>query len=202
MHLSITHYSRTIANKLKSFFLIVTFNLLALLTIPAFADTLETFHKNSNEIEAIENWIFKEYPKAMSEQLASSTASHIVFTSASTGIPIDILVGLISIESGFRLKVKSREGALGLTQVMPKYHRKKLIGKNLFKPEDSIAVGATILNDCMLSAKQNLRGALKCYNGATGPKGNRYADIVVSKIREFKSFARYNYRMPFRLAIK
>lgn len=87
-------------------------------------------------------------------------------------IPYDIILGLISIESGFRSDLVSSAGACGLTQVIPEWHQDRMekIGTSqLFGPYSSIAVGIDYLNELRTGvAKGDIFNALRCYNAGPG----------------------------------
>jgi len=50
-------------------------------------------------------------------------------------------------ESGFESTAKSKQGAKGLMQVMPKYHREKISSRNPYDVVVSIDVGARVLRE-------------------------------------------------------
>lgn len=80
-----------------------------------------------------------------------------------------LLLGMIAAESGFKRRAVSSHGAMGYYQVMPRYHRSKINGRNVMDTAVNIQVGTMILNDCFKRAGTEYR-ALACYNGATKPK--------------------------------
>lgn len=89
-----------------------------------------------------------------------------------------LAIGLIASESGFRKNAISSEGAVGYTQVLPKYHQDKIRGRNIYDMSVNIEVGMKILGDCT-RAKKNLNAALGCYSGSTTQdKAAKYANFV------------------------
>lgn len=78
-----------------------------------------------------------------------------------------LVIGLIAAESSFNRKARSAHGAMGLTQVVPKWHRDKIKGRNLFDPSINIEVGLKVLSACLKKYNRNTNRALACYNGAT-----------------------------------
>ncbi len=105
------------------------------------------------------------------------------------GIESELILAIISVESGFRAHVIGPGGASGLMQVMPNVHARKVsaIGgrQALLNPAHNIAVGAQILADCLKSSRGNVRGALIRYNGHPRHK-YRYADNVLRKYNLFR----------------
>ena len=76
-----------------------------------------------------------------------------------------LIVSLINTESKFIPWAKSTEGARGLTQVIPKWHRDKIKGRNIEHIETNIEVGIQVLADCLDKHRGRLRRALNCYSG-------------------------------------
>lgn len=76
-----------------------------------------------------------------------------------------LILAIIATESSFNAKALSRRDAAGYLQVIPKWHRDKIKGRNIWNMEVNIEVGVKILNDCRRKYS-SLRNALGCYNGA------------------------------------
>lgn len=76
-----------------------------------------------------------------------------------------LLFGLINQESRFRTTARSNYGAVGLMQVVPRFHRDKLSGRSPTNIETNVEVGSWILADCLDAAKGRINPALKCYSG-------------------------------------
>lgn len=80
-----------------------------------------------------------------------------------------LVLAVIEKESSLKDNARSNYGAVGLMQVVPRYHLEKL--KNGEKsqaflvPETNIRVGTQILSDYMLKNNGNLKKALKKYSG-------------------------------------
>lgn len=96
-----------------------------------------------------------------------------------------LLLGLIAAESSFKASVVSPMGAVGYTQVVPRYHQDKIKGRNITDPDVNIQVGAKILRDC-LDTHRSRKRALGCYNGVRDPRGiERYAKHVLKHVELF-----------------
>lgn len=96
-----------------------------------------------------------------------------------------LLLGLMAAESSFNPTAVSPMGAVGYTQVMPKYHQDKIKGRRLTNASVNIQVGAKILRQCMNKHKSRSK-ALGCYNGATDPKDvQRYVKHVMRHVQMF-----------------
>ncbi|MFN3603474.1 MAG: lytic transglycosylase domain-containing protein [Leptonema sp. (in: bacteria)] len=85
----------------------------------------------------------------------------------------DIIYALMRQESMFREDAISRSGAIGLLQIMPKTgvwlaEKLKRENYNLFKPDDSIDLGAKFFSDLLRSYGNDFHWAAIAYNGGPG----------------------------------
>ena len=90
-----------------------------------------------------------------------------------------VMVSLIFVESRWSPRAVSRDGACGLTQILPRYTAgfrnrfgKKLTCKQLFDSETSIRRGTKILSSYNA-------GPRRCRRGIAKNKGHRYAKKVL-----------------------
>lgn len=79
-----------------------------------------------------------------------------------------LIMAVIKVESSCRANARSRAGAVGLMQVMPKVHRRLIRGRPLARPEVNIEVGTAVLKQYLASSR-SLGQALRRYSG--GAKG-------------------------------
>ena len=85
-------------------------------------------------------------------EYACKHMSTVVAAAEATNVKPEILVALIHHESRWKPKAKSKAGACGLTQVLPKYTGSKKVGnpkytcKQLFDPTTSIWAGSRVLS--------------------------------------------------------
>lgn len=102
-----------------------------------------------------------------------------------------LVLSLIDSESGFRQHIKSPVGAVGLTQVMPKYHKEKIAalrrteGTDIFSITGNIKVGTQILRDYINLAGGNLQKGLQMYNGSSKDSKKRYSNKIMSKMKVY-----------------
>lgn len=75
-----------------------------------------------------------------------------------------LIIALINTESKFRPWAKNKSGARGLTQVIPRWHRDKIKGRDIMHIETNIEVGTKVLVDC-LNRNKGMKNALRCYSG-------------------------------------
>lgn len=103
----------------------------------------------------------------------------------SSNINPHLILAVIKTESGFRYKARSIEGATGLMQVIPKWHKDKIKNRNPTDMKVSIEVGTKILSDCLIKYNGNNLKALNCYSGGGGKK---YFNKVVSYKKVITAF--------------
>lgn len=105
-----------------------------------------------------------------------------------------LILAVISVESRFDPTAQSNMGAMGLMQVMPRWHADKLeaVGgeERIFELEPNIMVGARILKEYLLPTGE-IADALQRYLGATSEEmANEYADKVTREREIFDYVAR------------
>jgi soluble lytic murein transglycosylase-like protein len=108
-------------------------------------------------------------------QLAEMTAR----SSAKTGLPANLLAAEIAVESTCNPLAVSRDGGVGLLQVMPRVWAGKYDNfrdKNLLKAEDSMEVGSEILAENI--RQYGTRDGIRRYNGS-GLDAEAYAVKVI-----------------------
>lgn len=101
-----------------------------------------------------------------------------------------LFLGLIAAESSFKRKAKSNHGAIGYTQVVPKWHKDKIRNRDLFNTQVNLEVGALVLKGCLDKHNQVVKKALHCYNGAlTLAKQQQYVRKVTTRQQELTAHA-------------
>lgn len=95
-----------------------------------------------------------------------------------------LILAVISIESRFNPVAESTMGAKGLMQIIPKFHKEKLIGHGgdeaLLDPEINILVGAQVLREYMRRFG-GIETALQAYAGAFEEPTSQYSKLVLSE---------------------
>lgn len=122
---------------------------------------------------------FKVSPE-LSRRIVSSAYSE----AKQVGVSPQLLLAIMERESGFQPNAKSSVGAVGLMQVMGKYHAHKLGTPNvdLTHPETNIKLGAKVLQEYVNLAGGNLQRALKNYSGGA----RNYANKVLGTYQSLK----------------
>jgi soluble lytic murein transglycosylase-like protein len=91
-----------------------------------------------------------------------------------------LVLALIAVESRFNPVAQSEQGALGLMQIIPRFHRDKLDGARdgvLLDPRRNIELGTRVLKEYIRRAGNEDSG-LQLYNGAAADTTQAYAGRV------------------------
>jgi soluble lytic murein transglycosylase-like protein len=95
-----------------------------------------------------------------------------------------LVLAVISVESRFNPIAESVVGAKGLMQIIPKYHRAKLLALGgeevILDPEANILVGTRILQEYVYRTG-TLEAGLQFYNGAFWDGSAQYAQKVMAE---------------------
>ncbi len=95
-----------------------------------------------------------------------------------------LILAVISVESRFNPVAESTFGAKGLMQVIPKFHKEKLVRHGgddaLLDPEINILVGAQVLREYM-KRFGGTESALQAYAGAYEEPTSTYSKLVLSE---------------------
>ena len=99
------------------------------------------------------------------------------------GVDPILVLSIIATESSFNPRARSKVGALGLMQAMPRYHQEKLdrwgmSSQDLYNPHQNIRIGTEILSEYMEISRGNTTTALQRYNGSLSDKSRRYSNKV------------------------
>jgi soluble lytic murein transglycosylase-like protein len=103
------------------------------------------------------------------------------YEASRVGLPPELILAVIEVESNFDRYAVSVAGALGLMQVMPFW--KDEIGRpddNLIRLETNLRYGCTILRFYYDKENRDLRRALERYNGSVGKR--KYPNKVIDRL--------------------
>jgi soluble lytic murein transglycosylase-like protein len=132
-------------------------------------------------------WVQSKNPRLTQGEVASIV---LAVESASEHFYVDplLILGMIQKESGFRPKVKSDYGAVGLMQVVPRLHKAKFKGSDPTDISANIHAGAWVLRDCQLRHMHNMRKSLACYSGHSNDGVALYKSLVLAFRSELLNF--------------
>ncbi len=107
-----------------------------------------------------------------------------------------LVVAMISAESMFNSKAGNKSGARGLMQVMPRWHKDKIKGRNILDVRTNIEVGLQILQDCLVRAGDKMVSGLKCYSGGASKKYETRIKAAHTSLKETVMQARFEKEQP------
>ena len=99
------------------------------------------------------------------------------------GLDPMLILAVIAVESRFNPIAESSQGAVGLMQVVPRFHMDKIsaVGvPSMLLPEANIAIGTRILKDSIRRGGSDEAG-LQLYNGAVDDETRAYANRVLTE---------------------
>jgi soluble lytic murein transglycosylase-like protein len=131
----------------------------------------------------ISEWITGKVNKRVSKREADSIVYHVNKQANRHKIDPLLLLSIIKKESTFYVKARSKSGARGLMQVMPRWHRDKIKGRDITNVAVNVEVGTKIISDCLVKHSDNVEKALYCYLGG---KSKAYYNSIASTHKELK----------------
>jgi len=140
------------------------------------------------QINVLSNYISKKY--GISEKKAKDIVKTSFSESENQNIDPILILSIIGIESKFNPNAKSRFGAIGLTQVIPKYHQSKISklkneNLNLWSIKGNIKVGIQIIKEYIYLSEEDIQKALQRYNGSIFDPNKTYSKKVLHKMKSF-----------------
>ena len=142
------------------------------------------------EIEAVASAIARKY------RVSHDAMLELVGTAyrEGRGIGLDplLIIAVIAVESRFNPIAQSDGGAIGLMQVIPRYHADKLEaahGLSMLDPVTNIRLGARVLKEYIRRGGTDVAG-LQLYNGAADDPSTAYANRVLEEWQRLKQAAR------------
>lgn len=144
----------------------------------------------SAEMQRVRDWVASEYRVSRVGLEPALAEAEVVAREAELD-PL-LIVAMIAVESSFNPKAESHAGALGLMQVIPRWHWDKIGKENgaeaLFDPRFNVQVGTLVLVEG-LQRYGSLEDALQYYNGARNDPQRRYTRRVMSVKEQLYSVA-------------
>lgn len=145
----------------------------------------------SAEMQRVRDWVASRY--RVSDVILEPVLAQAEDSANAVGLDPLLIVAVMAIESGFNPFAESRNGAQGLMQVIPRYHKDK-IGKNahedaLFDPILNVRVGTQVLAEGMRRFG-TMQGALQYYAGALKDPNAGYTKKVLALKQRIRSAAR------------
>jgi len=142
------------------------------------------------DIEAVAAAVSKRY--RVSYEATRPLVSAAFHEGARIGVDPLLIIAVIAVESRFNPIAQSDGGALGLMQVIPRYHADKLDGADrdsVLDPPKNIELGAKVLKEYIKRGGTEIAG-LQLYNGASDDTSNAYAGRVLGEKQRLKDAVR------------
>ncbi len=106
-----------------------------------------------------------------------------------------LIIAVMAVESRFNPIAQSDGGAVGLMQVIPRYHADQFDrrgGESVLDPRTNIGLGARVLKEYIRRAGTEVAG-LQLYNGAAGDASNGYANKVLGERQRLQETLRRSH---------
>jgi soluble lytic murein transglycosylase-like protein len=125
------------------------------------------------EVSKLSERMVKAY--GINKDKSDKFAGWILEAEAYKQVPADLIATIIMTESTFRYNAVSSAGAVGPTQVKPKYWSASC--GDISNPRDNVLCGAHVLASYIKRANGNMKTAIKMYNvGPTNLESAEYRD--------------------------
>lgn len=122
----------------------------------------------------------------MFSESQSRSIKRIINIAKANNLDSNLLLAVAYYESSFNQKAKSKKGAIGTFQIMPKYWAKECntTANGLYDLDTNILCGMQVLDYFIKKANGDLRLGLCYYNGGTKnnskcQRGAQYADRII-----------------------
>lgn len=142
----------------------------------------------SDEMARVRDWVAERYRVAA--EVIEPAFVEAELSAREAALDPLLIVAMMAVESSFNPKAKSHAGALGLMQVIPRWHMDKIGPDNdhtvLFDPRVNVQVGTLVLLEGM-QRYGSLEAALQYYNGARNDPEKRYTKRVMSVKRQLQT---------------
>jgi len=151
---------------------------------PVFADTESKLHYLRWKVE-MNNRLIQRRSDLRTLQERTDFLQTVWYSSKRTRLDVDLVLGLIQVESNFRKRAISSAGARGFMQVMPFWAR-VLMGDDasiLFDMHTNLRFGCVILRHYLDMERGDMFMALGRYNGSRGKP--QYPDAVFGARRNW-----------------
>ena len=140
------------------------------------ANPLSDYVDAMSEQEQVSAWVRQSTKNTITVAVAEKIVKEAYANGYEKDVDPWLVLSVMRNESNFKENASSRDGSRGLMQIIPKWHKAKLAGRNPLGLTTSVEVGTWILRDCLVKHKQIVSKALSCYSGGGG---NAYYNKVM-----------------------
>lgn len=176
-------------SSMKKFYYILLY---VSLTSPSLAEAIEKrvgFYTQTIGEQKLVSYISKKYRSTKAKEIVRN----ILAASKISKLAPHLIASVAAVESGFSQYSHSREGARGLMQIIPKYHKDKLKGRNVYDIATNIRVGAAILAE-YIEDQRSLPLGLQRYNSSLGDRKLTFYHKVKREALRLKNWSNHGSR--------
>ena len=144
----------------------------------------------SQKIEALAGLVARKY--RISQDATREFVGTAYREGERNGLDPLLIIAVMAVESRFNPIAASDAGAIGLMQVIPRYHSDKVdaaSAESVLNPRTNIRVGAKVLKDYIRRAGNQVAG-LQLYNGTPDDVSNAYANKVLGERQRLQDAVR------------
>lgn len=145
---------------------------------------------SAGSIDALVTMLARKY--RVSEDATRELVDAAYSEGGRNGVDPLLIIAVIGVESRFNPIAQSDGGAMGLMQVIPRYHEDKFDaanGESVLDPRTNIHVGARALKEYIRRGGTEIAG-LQLYNGSLDDESNAYAHKVLLEKQRLQSAIR------------
>lgn len=165
------------------------FSLLCLVSV-AKADAIKDVIESTAERQAAVDWVVSNAVLPNRAKLPQHKAKEYVNLAYEAAWTYDLdpklILGMMHQESRFYEKARSSYGAVGLLQVVPRWHKARFTGKNYTDPRQNIFAGASYLRE-LLNKVGSTQRAVRLYSGGASAyytKIHKHRSSLVAHLRD------------------
>ena len=158
-------------------------------TVPLMAPPTRGFRVVPANVDALVAALARKYRVSAEATRQMVDAAYV--EGGRNGLDPLLIIAVIGIESRFNPIAQSDGGALGLMQIVPRYHGDKFdaAAESMLDPRVNIQVGAAVLREYIRRAGTEEAG-LQLYNGSLDDESSAYAHKVLAEKQRLKSLIR------------
>lgn len=134
-----------------------------LLSFNLFANPAQAVELNHTK-QAIIKMIVEETRNRVSLKDVSRIVNAAFKESDKQNVDPFLILAVLGVESTFNPSATNKSGARGLGQVIPRWHRDKIRGRDIMNIETNIEVSTKVFVDCLDKGKNSIYKASKCYS--------------------------------------
>ena len=126
-------------------------------------------------------WVKSKAKRPLSDGFATMVVEETFNQAIQNRVDPFVMLAVMSVESSFDYTARSGAGAIGLTQVIPKWHMDKMPNAaHVFDPKNNIRVGTEVLAEYLRWYKGDVQKALLQYNGSLHIPASPYSQKVLA----------------------